>query len=278
MTAHGKPIVVGVSPTDSANDVVAWGAREALLRGRPLRLVHAHVSAQGSTAAPAAARLAYRDAAEWMLTQRAYAARLLPDGDVEATVLDGNWVEVLLQQASGAEMLVVGSGDEWRTDGLATARGVQLVAHAEIPAIVVRGGGRPGAAATGRIVVGCEEGGRPDLLLAAAYDEADRRGGVLLVVRSPTSAPAPREATSAPAPREADLLGAWRAKYPHVPAELTISSESPAAALVEASRAADLVVVGSRGSGGFPGLRLGSVTDAVLRYAACPVLVVPVEV
>ncbi|EXG82455.1 universal stress protein [Cryptosporangium arvum] len=266
MTAYRKPIVVGVSPTDSANDVVAWGAREAQLRGRRLRLVHAHEFAHGGTAAPATARLAYRDAAEWMRAQRAYAARLLPGGELEATVLDGNWVEVLLHQASDAEMLVVGSGDEWRTDGLATARAVQLVAHADVPVIVVRGGGQP-AAAAGRVVVGCGEGDQPDVLLAAAFDEADRRGVDLLVVRS---------RISADVPREADVLAGWRAKYPQVVAGLRVCHESPAAALIEASQAAGLVIVGSRGAGGFPGLRLGSVTDAVLRHAVCPVLVVPV--
>ncbi|GAA0223179.1 universal stress protein [Cryptosporangium japonicum] len=267
MIAHRKPVVVGVSPTDSANDVVAWGAREAQLRRRPLRLVHAHEFAPGSTASPAAARLAYRDAAGWMRGQRAYAARLLPDGEVETTVLDGSWVEVLLQQAPDADMLVVGSGDEWRTDGLAIARDVQLVAHAGVPVIVVRGGGQPGAAAR-RVVVGCGDGDPPDVLLAAAFDEADRRGAVLMVVRS---------RSTEDVPREADVLGGWYAKYPHVAAGLRVCHEPPAAALVDASRAADLVIVGSRGAGGFAGLRLGSVTDAVLRHAACPVLVVPVE-
>ena len=222
MTAHQKSVVAGVSPTDSANDVVAWGAREALLRTRRLRLVHAHAFAQGGSAAPATARLAYRDAAEWMRTQRAWAARLLPDGDVEALVIDGNWVEALLQQEADAEMLVVGSGDEWRIDGLAGARGVQLVAHAEVPVLVVRGGGRPGADAPGRIVAGFE-GGQPDLVLAAAFDEADRRGGGLLVVRSENAATAPRDGTDV-----TDVLAGWRQKYPHVAVEQRISRQSPA--------------------------------------------------
>ena len=51
----------------------------------------------------------------------------------------------------------------------------------------------------------------------------------------------------------------------------------PAQALIEASKDSDLVVVGSRGGGGFGSLALGSVSSQVAHHSSCPVVVVPTE-
>jgi nucleotide-binding universal stress UspA family protein len=66
-------------------------------------------------------------------------------------------------------------------------------------------------------------------------------------------------------------------RHQGVQAEGRMEVGSSAHALIEASRGADLLVVGSRGHGGFTGLLLGSVSSACTHHAHCPVVVVPRE-
>jgi nucleotide-binding universal stress UspA family protein len=69
-------------------------------------------------------------------------------------------------------------------------------------------------------------------------------------------------------------LAGWSAKYPDVAVRRLVVRDRAARALVEESGRAQLVVVGSRGRGGFRGLLLGSVSQALLHHAHCPVAVV----
>jgi nucleotide-binding universal stress UspA family protein len=73
----------------------------------------------------------------------------------------------------------------------------------------------------------------------------------------------------------AEVIAGWHAKYPDVVVRREVTHAGPRKALIEATHQAQLVVVGTRGRGGFAGLLLGSVSQAVLHHAACPVAVVP---
>ncbi len=71
--------------------------------------------------------------------------------------------------------------------------------------------------------------------------------------------------------KEVALVGA---DFPGVEADVEAVLGTPAETLVEASEGAELLVVGSRGRGGFSGLLLGSVSQQVVSHAHVPVLVV----
>lgn len=143
-----------------------------------------------------------------------------------------------------------------------------------------------------RILVGVDTSDASILALKRAAEEARLRNAVLEVVYvfSP-----PEQVTAFPVPPEkgkdtrkeieevrasfADKLGAW---LDEVDVDLdgiqvewsVLADRKPSRALVERSKAADMVVVGHRGHGGFRGLRLGSVSEQVTRHAKAPVLVI----
>lgn len=142
------------------------------------------------------------------------------------------------------------------------------------------------AAAT-RVVVGIDRSGEARAALAWAAAEAKVRGVPLHVlhawggigvevarasgwVKAVTTDMEREAATEVVDQAVADVLG------PHPDVEVVVDvvpGEAPDA-LVGASRRAALLVVGSRGEGGFAGLRLGSVSEKCVHHAHCPVVVV----
>jgi nucleotide-binding universal stress UspA family protein len=164
--------------------------------------------------------------------------------------------------------------------------GAEVAAHAPCPVIVVRGE----AHERHEVVVGVDASDRSHRAVEYAFGYAARHGGRVHAVHAVH--PVRDRAVSLPMPpvsarpwmapehhltaREllADAVAPWALKYPAVEVEITVVDGSAAWALVQASKGAALVVVGSRGHGGFTGLLLGSVSQALLRHADCPVAVV----
>jgi nucleotide-binding universal stress UspA family protein len=70
------------------------------------------------------------------------------------------------------------------------------------------------------------------------------------------------------------MLTRWEKDNPGATVLRQVMHSSPRAALLEAGAEAQMVIVGSRGRGGFRGMTLGSVAGALLHYAPCPVAIV----
>jgi nucleotide-binding universal stress UspA family protein len=142
---------------------------------------------------------------------------------------------------------------------------------------------------TGRtVIVGHDGSPTAGLALTWALDYAARCGARVRVIRawSMSTAPRPASMTRGFVPPLEDfeeaVLERLRADVDAVVAEqgstVEVVSEAfrgaPPNGLIEASRDADLVVVGARGLGGFKGLALGSVSEQCVRHAGCPVVVI----
>ena len=196
----------------------------------------------------------------------------------------GSAAEGLIRATHTGAMVVVGSRGRGGFAGLLLGSVSQHVAtHATGPVVIVRdGAGR----ADGPIVVGVDEGDESDVALAAAFEEAALRAARIVVLHAYLPAvrtwgldlPPEPEDEQARRTTESDRLAAivapWRDKFPAVPVEVVAVEGQAAARLVDASATAQLVVVGSRGRGGFAGLLLGSVGLHLLHHAGCPVLIV----
>ncbi len=142
---------------------------------------------------------------------------------------------------------------------------------------------------TYRIVVGVDGSEPSTLALRWAINEADRHGGTVEAVHAwhgayiGSATPYgvalidPKIYSDAADKLLDTVVDAADESGLEAPIRRTVVQGSPAHALLEAGKGADLIVVGSRGRGGFAGLLLGSVSQQVVHHASGPVVVVPLD-
>ncbi|MFI7643965.1 universal stress protein [Nonomuraea sp. NPDC049400] len=198
---------------------------------------------------------------------------------ISTALVTGAVIERLKTETETADTLVVGNRGLGGFAGLVVGSvGLGLAGYAGCPLVVVR---RVLHEGSGEVVVGHDGSSYADPALEYAMEQAAARRArvrVLCASRYPIRAPHPAGYGPLPVGETAELgqrLAPWREKYPDIEVIETIVRGHPVPALAAASRGADLLVVGSRGLGGFTGLVLGSVSHGVLHRSRCPVAVVP---
>ena len=284
-----KPIVAGTDGSEESLRAVGWAAREAALRGAPLRIVGTAEVLPRMSQRTGAHGGTYEDVTDVLLEDRnralaaaaERAAKTAAGVLIDTDELTGPVAQAVTEAGSGALMLVVGS----RGNGAFTALLLGSVSryaasHASSPVVVARDAS---PAPHGLIGVGV---GDPDGCadtLAFAFEEANLRHAALHAIHSwhtpqsditragPVPTESRAEAAADAASQLAGLLDECRAKYPDVEVTHEVVHGHPGRALVGLSARTDLVVIGRRA--GAPGP--GSVRHALLNHAHGPVAVVP---
>lgn len=294
MSATMKPlgIVVGVDGSAASNAAVAWAAGDAAIRHIPLSLVHmVNAAVPMWPEMPMSTGMAtWREedgrqvlehavkiAEDVMKTQRPIA--------INSELKWSPPVPTLVELSDEAELVVVGSYGRGAV-GRAFLGSVSsgLLRRAKCPVAVVRDQDptlpHPAHLEQAPVLVGIDGSPVSELATGIAFDEASRRGVALKAVHAwsdleVVDLPGLDWSTVKGEAEEilAERLAGWQERYPDVKVHRLVVCDRPARELVEQAQTAQLVVLGSHGRGGFTGMLLGSVSNAVVHSVRTPVIV-----
>ena len=283
--ADAADVVVGFDGSAPALGALRWAAAEAGRRGVRLRvLLSYHWRFPGAERIAGEATVdALREQAHVVVAEAvAQARKVTPGLEALGSTVEGHAAGALLDASEEAALTVVGHrGRGGFASLLLGSVGLQVATHARGPVVVVRGRAE---ATHGPVLLGVD--GSPQATVAAgmAFSEAAARGCAVLAARvhpDPTppwsieapAGPDPRAETHRPTDELIQQLADVRSRYPQVPVEYEVRQGHPTDVLTYLSLKAQLVVVGTRGHGGFTGLPLGSVAQQLLQHSDCPVLI-----
>lgn len=292
-----RPVVVGVDGSPSSLAAAGYAAGIAVRRGAPLQLIHGlEIPMYGYMPIGAWQRAIIEDehGREQLQDTLASTAEKIGQDHPELTgidtrVLAGSGAAVLIEASRTAWVTVVGCRGMGGFMGLLLGSvSAQLSAHGHGPIIVVRPPVADVAAGPqqpayhppgGPVVVGVDRSLAAKAAVHFAVDEALARGVPLIAVHADRIPAYGGDEVEYDAVLAEGLLAEHILPYAHQHPELKVEMRAIEAAniekaMIEATRDAGLVVVGSRGTGGFAGLLLGSVSRALVHHAHAPVAVI----
>ncbi|MGY2012086.1 universal stress protein [Nocardia gipuzkoensis] len=284
-------VVVGIDGSEASDLAVQWAAETAARRGRRLLIVHGldlaatqAVFGLYDLVVPAVAQKLREEGAARLAHAAGLARRVGPTLRVDTELSPAHPATVLIEQSASAHLVALGAGEGGELAHVgSTLLAVTAHGHGEI--VVVRDTGSEQRTRTdGPVVVGVDGSPAAEAAIGAAFAEADLRGTSLVAVhgaddftfRSMASTielfPALGLETAAQL-MLAEQLAGWQEKFPDVQVKREVSIVRTRNLLTVWSKSAQLLVVGSRGRGGFRSLVLGSISNFLVQHAHCPVMV-----
>lgn len=286
-------VVAGWDGSPAAYAATNWAAAHADHRAATLRLVHVLTTEPAGAYTPLIVSAPVTDtmndrAARLLTAAAAGLAEAHPGLAIEIAVREGSPAAALLVESAEAAVTVLGPDGASRLAGAffgsvaarvaGHGRGVIVIARPE-PAT------RPGK--PGVVVVGVDGSVDSRAAVGFAYEEAALRGVSLVAIHTWNDKPLDYYPLEIDADRidrlqerilETELAG-WKNKYPDVPVQRRVIRGRAAPTLLRYASGTtapptQLLVVGSRGRGGFAGLLLGSTSQALIAHAECSVAVV----
>ncbi len=284
---HGMLVAVDGSPESDA--AVRWAAHEAEMRDVPITLMHVVIPVVVSwpvRSFQAEFNQWQEDNAQLVIGQ---AEKMLESSvgesklsAVRTEVARGNVVAAIVAASREAQMVVVGSRGMGLV-GRAVLGSVSsgVVHHARCPVAIVHADEAKAPDRTKPVLLGIDGSPASEAATALAFDEAARRKVDLVALHAwsdvgvfPSLGMDWHQYQDEGHEVLGERLAGWQEQYPDVHVRRRIVCDKPARWLIDASQQAQLVVVGSHGRGGFPGMLLGSVSSAVVQSANSPVIVV----
>ncbi len=290
-TTSVHPVVVGLDRSPHAYAALEHAAALAGRRHLPLLLVHAYEPSQYAVRST----IGWTPDTEGVL--RNISERLVADAvdtvtafhpglEVLTRLEPGSATDKLLEESERAHAVVLGSrGTGGFVDLLVGSTTLHVAAHATSPVIVVPAPGEDALPRRG-VVVGVDGSALSEPAIAYAFEAAAELGEPLTAVlawHDVTRTGTGRMMALGYDPAEvleeerlvlAESMAGWQEKFPEVEVHARVVLGHPVSALRQASRDANLLVVGCRGRGSVRSIVLGSVSHGLLHHATVPVAVV----
>lgn len=283
-------ILVGVDGSAEAVNAVRWAAQAAALEGSDLKIVSAYTTTTSDYAPGLVIPQDVIDAirgevSKYVQDAAKVAEEVAPGITIHGSIAEGDAAHVMIDFSQDAEMVVLGSRGLGGFKGLFLGSvSTSVAAHAKSKVVIVP---TEATLTDGPVVVGVDDSKVSDPAVAEAYRQSDLRKAELIAVHTWTpldadalhgfglSAEEIEEMSQQAVEAVSERMAGYGEDYPDVKVKRVVIPEEPGKAILDtAGDSASLIVMGSRGRGGFTGLLLGSRSQKVLHHAQVPVMIV----